>query len=369
MNEMMKIKKYMCLAVLLFCAMEMCAQWEWHDPQKEKNGNVSFVHNQGWNEDGGNYYRLPLRARQKVRGEVWNLACQSAGLALCFRTVSKDIKVRYQVTGNYSMPHMPATGVSGVSLYRLSEKGKAEVCAGGYSFADTITYSFRVDRKNGVSDVGIYELYLPLYNGVRWLEVGVLEGTELTFIPVSCVKPIVVYGTSIVQGACASRPGMAWTNILSRSMEMPVVNLGFSGNGKLEKEVLDFINELDACAYVFDCMPNLPEMASGQVKGLVKNAVRQIRSRHMAPVLLVEHAGCSNGVTNQMQYESCIIPNKGQKEAFEELKREGVENLFYLSRGDLGFDPDSWVDYIHPSDWGMVQQEKAVRKILDNILK
>lgn len=47
--------------------------------------------------------------------------------------------------------------------------------------------------------------------------------------------PIVLYGTSIAQGACASRPGMAWGNIVSRSLEIPLINLGFSGNGKLEK--------------------------------------------------------------------------------------------------------------------------------------
>lgn len=364
------MKKYMFLITFLLASVELCAQWNWYNPQdvKEKEDNASFVHNQGWNEDESNYHRLPLRAKAKIRKDVWTLACQSAGLALRFRTSAEDIKVRYQVSRVYSMLHMPATGVSGVSLYQMSEKGRAEMCTGSYSFADTISYSFHVSRKE-THPTSEYVLYLPLYNEVKWLEIGVKKGSELSFVPaVSDVKPIVVYGTSIAQGACASRPGMAWTNILNRSMGIPVVNLGFSGNGKLEKEVLDFVNEQDACVYILDCMPNLSGMAVESVKILVKNAVCQIREKHDTPILLVEHAGYSNAVTDRKAYENYAAPNKGQREAFEELKEEGIKNLFYLSHGELGFDSDSWVDYVHPSDWGMVQQEAAVRRTLKVIL-
>lgn len=65
-----------------------------------------------------------------------------------------------------------------------------------------------------------YEVYLPLYNDVKWLEVGVQEGYKLEFLPASQEKPIVLYGTSIAQGACASRPGMAFGNVIGRNWDI-----------------------------------------------------------------------------------------------------------------------------------------------------
>ena len=56
---------------------------------------------------------------------------------------------------------------------------------------------------------------------------------------------IAVYGGSIDQGACASRPGMAYTNILSRWMNTEFVNWGFSGSGKAEAEVAKALSEID----------------------------------------------------------------------------------------------------------------------------
>ena len=92
------------------------------------------------------------------------------------------------------------------------------------------------------------------------------------------INPIVVYGTSIAQGGCASRPGLAWTNILGRKLDRPVINLAFSGNGKLEKELIELLSEIDASLYVLDCLPNLtsPEYYS---TGELKKRIRYIGHR------------------------------------------------------------------------------------------
>ena len=100
-------------------------------------------------------------------------------------------------------------------------------------------------------------MYLPLYNGIKWMEVAVPAESEFIPLQVRNDKPVVVYGTSIAQGGCATRPGLAWTNILSRKLDRPVINLGFSGNGRLEKEVLDLVAATAAKIYVLDCLPNL----------------------------------------------------------------------------------------------------------------
>lgn len=337
------------------------AQWQWNDPIKQGSKETTFIQNQGWNEDGGNYFRLPLRAKNKVRSEVWNLACETGGLAVRFRTDAREIKIQYTVTGGFSMPHMPATGVSGVDLYRDSD---GAFCFGNYAFGDTIRYAYTVDRKKEKEEMQAYTLYLPLYNGVRSLNVGVPEGTDFTFLPASEEKPIVLYGTSIAQGACASRPGMAWGNIVSRILHCPLINLGFSGNGKLEKEVLDFICEKEARLYILDCMPNLGDYTEEEIEERVRKAVLQIRSCHDTPILLIEHAGYANGVSDTKQHNIYTHTNRAQYHAFEALKKAGIKGLYYLSREEIGMNPDSWVDYVHPSDYGMMQQAEAViRKI------
>lgn len=329
---------------------------------------IRTVHNQGWNEDGGNYRRFPLRARSLVREKLWNLSCESAGLALRFVTDADEVYVRYHVSGELSMPHMPATGVSGIDLYRICDDGTFDFCFGDYEFGDTVRYSYRIDIRKE-SKCG-YLLYLPLYNQVEWLEVGVPEGHVFQFIPADMVRPVVVYGTSIAQGACASRPGMAWCNILGRVLGRPVVNLGFSGNGKLENAVIDLMNELDAEVYVLDCIPNLTELPEGELIELLKNAVMRIRSSHPeTPVLLVEQAGYSNWKTSCDYAYRLLRANGALKQAFLELAADGVRNIYRLSDEDLGFDADSWVDYVHPSDLGMMRQAEAVAGVLVNILE
>lgn len=265
------------------------------------------------------------------------------------------------------MPHMPTTGVSGVDLYRLNPDGTDSFCAGNYNFKDTITYTFDVNRKH-LPDPQEYALYLPTYNRVNWLEVGVKDGDTFRFIPASEERPIVIYGSSITQGACSSRPGMAWTNIVNRGLRRPVVNLGFSGNGKLEPEVLKYIIELNPEVFVLDCLPNLDREKPEVVERLVVDAVKQIRQSSDAPILLVEHAGYSNDATNTARHESHHSLNNTQHSAYQKLRTEGVKNLHYLSQKEMGLDPDAWVDVVHYTDLGMKKLGKVATQKLKNVL-
>src|SRR6185436_6908291 len=103
-------------------------------------------------------------------------------------------------------------------------------------------------------------LYLPLYNGTEFVELGLPPAATLAQAPAwgsGTRKPIVFYGTSILHGACASRPGMVHSAILGRRFNFPHINLGFSGNGKMEPELADLLAELDPSVYVLDCLPNM----------------------------------------------------------------------------------------------------------------
>ncbi len=345
------------------------ANLAWYDLQKQ---SAPVLQGQGWSEEQkGTYGRLPARAKEKVRPTIWSLSEQCAGISVRFVTNAAEIKVIYQVSEKLSFPHMSATGVSGLDLYTIDEKGKKLWSAGGNPSGDTIKYSF--NKLNSFTDNSKkreYQLFLPLYNHVKWLEIGLPQDAELTWIAPSRELPVVVYGTSIAQGACASRPGMAWTGILNRELPYPLLNFGFSGNGLLEKEVLNFINEIDAKLYIFDCIPNLVGKSASQIETATVEAVKQIRTLHQTPVLLVEHPGYTDGFVDKKKYESYTRANEASKAAFKQLKDQGIKNIYYLSNKEINMPMDGMVDGIHPTDWGMRvyadAYEKVIRKILRN---
>jgi hypothetical protein len=255
----MKVKAVATIIVLFlveFCAGQDQREFKSWNPATD---TLKVLDGQPWPFEVQDYYdRLPAAAESYVRKDVWNLSKNSAGLQLRFQTNSSEIIVRFTVAGGLQMPHMPATGVSGVDLYSKSIDGEWNWAAGKFSFGDTIVYRFNglLEKDQHVNNRE-YILYLPLYNSVKWMEVTVPKESVFKPLPARKDKPIVVYGTSIAQGGCATRPGLAWTNILSRKLDRPVINLGFSGNGRLEKELIELLTKVDAKLYVLDCLPNL----------------------------------------------------------------------------------------------------------------
>ncbi|MGJ7031955.1 SGNH/GDSL hydrolase family protein [Niabella hirudinis] len=354
-------------ALVLFCSATI-AQTKWHNPL---TAIAPVIQNQGWTSEIGNTFtRLPARAEKQVRKAVWNLSRDAAGLSIHFYSNAPEITIRYHVKNAFAMPHMPATGVSGVDLYAIDEEGKWKRASGTYAFADTIIYSYKNLFPSRYHQKGFeYRLYLPLYNSVSWLEIGVPENAYFEFIPTVKEKPVIVYGTSIAQGGCASRPAMGWTNILSRKLDYPVINLAFSGNGPFEKEVVDLINEQEAAAYVFDCLPNMGALSQEEVYNRVIYGVTAIRKKHPEPILLTDHIGYYNDQTDSTRAIIWKRLNETQWKAFNALKKQGIKNLYYLAHDSIRFPEDGTVDYVHPNDLGMQAYADAYESILRPILK
>ncbi len=198
--------------------------------------------------------RLPASANGKVTSNVWSLSRDSAGMMVRFKTNSPSIHVHYKLTkANLAMPHMPATGVSGIDLYARDTDGKWKWVQVTRPAAQEVKAEIIKGLAPGERE---YAAYLPLYNGVQSMSIGV-EKTATFEGLAPRPKPIVFYGTSITHGACASRPGMVHTAILGRKLDLPVVNLGFSGNGRMDQAVGEYLVQVDAAAYVIDCLPNM----------------------------------------------------------------------------------------------------------------
>lgn len=312
----------------------------------------------GWQDTESVYDRLPAKAKGRVTGAVWGLSKHSSGIAVRFSTDTPVIQVRWTLQKReLAMPHMPATGVSGVDLYARDEEGQWRFVKVGVPTGHDSRAAFRVRPGQELL------LYFPLYNGVDSLEIGIPEEARL-FIPAESSRdrhaPLVFYGTSIVQGACASRPGMAATAITGRGLDIPVINLGFSGSGKMEIEMAELAAELEASVYVLDCLWN---MSPDQVSERVAPFVNLLRSRRPdTPIVLVEDS--------HVRGLSPTPKGRVLREVFDQLQSEGVTNLHFLSnRGMLGNDGEGTVDGTHPNDAGFVRQAAVFEAFLGVLLK
>ena len=213
--------------------------------------------------------------------------------------------------------------------------------------------------------------YLPLYNGIDALSIGVPEGASFTALSPRSDKPIVYYGTSIAHGGCASRPGNAYTAMLGRRLDIPVVNLGFSGSARMEMEIADLLCEIDAEIYVLDAGPN---MTSQWIDERMIPFVKKLReARPNVPILIVEDRWFSNEWILPERHATGVNNHASEKRAFEELQKE-FDDLYYLSGETLlgeDLDNDGTVDGSHPNDLGMYRQanalEAAIRPILEKI--
>lgn len=324
------------------------------------------VEGRGWSDTAAFFDRLPARAEGVVRDPVWQLSRHSAGMFASFETDAREIHVRYTLRSDrLDMPHMPATGVSGVDLYGLD--GDRWRWAAVFKPTGKANEGMLIRNLDGGARA--WRTYLPLYNGVESFEIGVSEGAAFTPIAPRPAKPVVFYGTSILHGACASRPGMAWPSIVGRRLAAPTINLGFSGNGRMEPEVASLLAELDAAAYVIDCAPN---MNGAQILERAGHLVRTIRgARPSAPIVLVE--GRRYGYA--WVQDSARQRNEGNREAlrtvFAELRGSGVTDLAYIeSERLLGSDyEEAMTDGSHPNDLGMTRYADAVAPVLRDLLK
>lgn len=348
-------------------------EYQWINPVTDDR--IQF-YGQGWNHEvlASPFDRLPAKAENTVRGAVWGLSRNATGIYLSFTTDAPEITVRYQTNPRYEMPHMPATGVSGLDLYVRTPTDNALIwCRGRYSFRDTITYTFpSLNTRNPVpGHTYEYNLYLPLYNAVKWMEIGIPANHTLSAAQPDSQKPILVYGTSIAQGGCASRPAMGWTSIVQRSLDRPVINLAFSGNGRLETEVIALINEIDAEMYILDCLPNLTiaeTYPDDELRKRIRESVLTLRNSHPnAPILLTEHAGYSDDQVTASRYDAVERVNRIQKEMWKTLKNEGVTRLYYLSKDDIDMCMDCTVDGTHQTDLGMQYYGDAYTKKIREI--
>lgn len=327
------------------------------------------VEGQGWPDTKEPFDRLPARAEGKVRDAVWHLSRNSAGLHVRFTTDATSIHARWAVTSStLAMPHMAATAVSGLDLYVKTSQGAWHWLAVGKPSQQTNDTALISNLPPGPRE---YLLYLPLYNGARSVEIGTPAGTSVSKAGLwgpGPRKPMLFYGTSILHGACASRPGMVHSAILGRRFHFPHINLGFSGNGRMEPEMAELLAELDPSVYVLDCLPN---MKADEVTERVAPFVQRLRTAHpRTPIVLVEDRNYEDAFLIPGKQERNQTNHRALREAYAKLRSQGVKGLYYIPARDLlGHDGDGTVDSSHPNDLGFARQADVMAKVLGPLLR
>lgn len=334
---------------------------------------VDFISIGKYHSEKG-YQRLPQRYESKVRKEVWELSQNSAGISLRFSSDARTMKIKWTLQTNEKFPHMAWTGIAGLDVYVLQDDQ--------WHFVETArptekTSEYLIfENKNAVRRD--FLINLPLYDGVE--DLHLLINNDATVYPpltkkLLQKKGVAYYGSSIAQGACASRPGMAFTNILSRRLDRPVYNLGFSGEGTFEASIGEAMCEMDVELYVIDCNPNSD---TSFIYERAVNLVKQLKAcKPTVPVLLVENYIYSND--HAFPEGTMVIRNGKEKPshvkwqklsaAYQTLKKSGVKDLYYLEGAKLiGHDFEGTVDDSHPNDLGMMRMANELYPVVQKIL-
>lgn len=335
----------------------------WFDPRMAPFRLLGFP----WIEQDKVFRRLPVRPDWEIRKPVDSLANSTAGGQIHFRSDSEKLLLRVKLRQPSGMYHMPATGQSGFDLY-TGEPGQQRYLATTRFAAKAGDYE--VTLFEGDKVMRDFTLNFPLYNGVNSVEVGVVAGASV-LAPKRLLRSgrVVVYGTSITQGGCAARPGMAYSNILSRRLGMEFVNLGFSGNGRGEPALANLICQIDDKSLVIlDYQANAGE----SIRETLDPFVDVIRGAHPElPILIISKINYAAELNDEKRMRAARDLAQFQLNLVERRRENGDENICFLEGAEL-LGPNAHegtVDGVHPTDLGFMMMAERIEPAVAAILE
>lgn len=362
------------IAPVAIAADEPEKPWTYVDAQNLRIINHAFA-----GETERTYARLPRYVKDSIPEgrELWDRQQCSSGIGVRFATNSTRIGCKYTLYWDTHMIHMADTGLKGTDLYILERDSvwrhvntnrpyvKKDENGNKTKLVES-TYVSNLDGK-----MHEYVIYFPLYDGIEDFSVKVDSGAVITKGSpevINANRRIVAYGTSILQGGCASRTGMAATNIIGRELNCEVVNLGFSGEGKQDTYVARAMATIpDVDVFLLDPVPNCTEMMCDT---LTYNFVKTLRAlRPDVPIVMLE-----GPIYPYARYDSFFgkyLPKKNDafRRNYERLKAENPNNLYYVtSEGLDGPEDDGTVDGIHLTDLGFLHYANKMIPILRPLL-
>lgn len=307
--------------------------------------------------------RLPKRAEGVVRDPVWGLAQQTSGGRIRFATDSSQLAIRVNYPNYGHMQNMCMFGKAGVdgcidgqfwSIASPREEGPLE-------------HTFYANMPRGLRQVC---LYLPLYQAIAVEAIGIDDDARIEPpAPFAAEKPVVYYGSSITQGGCSSRPGLSYQAILSRTLNLDFVNLGFSGNGKGEPEVAKFMAEIDASCFVLDFAQNVATAA--ELGEVYLPFIETVRAAHPAtPMICVTPIWADSEFISQGAVEKLEGQRDVVRAAVAQRLAAGDRHIRCVEGPEI-LGPDlsyGFVDGVHPNDLGFMSMAEGLTPVLKETL-
>ncbi len=303
------------------------------------------------------YCRMPRSEAYSVSVGVGELSCHTTGGRVRFLTDSKDIAIKATMHNIVKHSMFALTGSAGFDLY-VKESGK---------FVYQNAFKPPVDITDGYESILSFEtnkmreilIHFPLYAGVSKLFIGLCEGCRLEAAPNYTIdNPIVFYGPSTLQGACASRPGNTYPAIISRVLDCDYINLGFGGSAKGEKEMAEYIKKLSMTAFIYDYDNNAP--TPEHLEKTHKRMFDIIRKENPdLPIIILSRPELRLTDTQKKCLE--VI-----KATYETALKNEDKHVYFISGSELISDEIADIylnDDCHPNDAGFMCMARAIIKL------
>lgn len=303
-----------------------------------------------------------------LTGSLAAKARQSTGVYVAFSTDSKTLSARWKTSALKVVgTNTGANAQKGLDLYIKKD--------GRWVFAATAAPDMKGDcihhERKMLSTMpdGVKEclLYLPLFDVVDSLEIGIDLNSTISALPNPFKRKIVFLGSSITHGSAASRAGMTYVARYGRDNGLYCINMGFSGQGKLQESFAHALADTDADAFVFDQFSN---PSAKEIRERFDKFVDIIRESHPdTPLIFVQTIRREKRNFNQAadEYEAA------KQAAGEEMVRARMKkdkNIWFIdSKGFLGNDSLGTADGTHPTDVGFSRILDKLTPRLNKILK
>ena len=358
------MKRTFLFSIFLISAFSLMAQ-VWTDAE------VLNLYGKATTETATRYARLPAAYSDVSRPPLWSLGQNSTGLYVRFRTDSPTLWLKWKSANSFVMNHMTATGSRGLDLYVLNE-GKWRFVAAGRPDTKAATTERKV-LSNMTTEMREYMVYLSLYDGVAELQIGTEEGHPVMKESVPSPRserPVVMYGTSITQGGCVSRPGMLYTSIMSRELDMEFINLGFSGNAFFDLEIARLMAGVEhPAAYVIAATENASVQ---QFEERGEAFFRILRDAHPdVPVIYVQAVRYAYDILNQEDADIMEAKMEACRKLYDSLKKAGEKNIYFTDPAATKpfADAESSVDGCHLTDLGAMRFAEVFLPVLKKALR
>lgn len=316
-----------------------------------------------FHDDEYGYLRVPMDVATSVSDGIANLTLETSGGRVKFSTDSKVFELQVEYDGLWPMAHMNVVAQGGFVLYEERENDRKYIKILPPNFSDSKGYTTRIALEGG--KMRNYILYFPLYNPVKNIKIGLDKNAKIANgKKYKDMKPILYYGSSITQGGCASRPDNDYQGWIEKWNHIDFINLGFSGNGKGEINMANYLASLDCSLFVCDF--NHSGIPIEELNTAHFRLYRIYRQKHPdTPILFLTKTNLWENNDNA-QRERII------KKTYLRAKELGDKNVYFLSGHDMWDKKDKMgftVDGDHPTDVGFYFMAKKIYRKMKSISK